>query len=233
MRNFRRLLKEKWPELKTYGSVDTGPVMERIWAVRAGLGYIGRNGCLITPRYGSWVFLASMVLDVEVDRYASDLATNQCGGCTLCMDSCPTEAIVSERVVDARRCLSYQTIENEAAIPERLRPTFDNLVFGCDICQQVCPLNTAPVNAGERFVPRAVASLGVRELAALEPEQFRELAQGTPLVRAGYDGLRRNSAYALGAMRDGGAKSLLERLANDPSETVAEAARWALTQLQG
>jgi epoxyqueuosine reductase len=232
-RNFRRLLKERWPDIKTYSSIDSGPVMERIWAVRAGLGYIGRNGCLITPQYGSWVFLGTMILDLEVDRYASEQLPDSCGDCTLCVDSCPTDAFTSERMVDARRCLSYQTIENEGDVPAALRHTFENLVFGCDICQQVCPLNQAPLPSGYRFAPRAVASLGVRELAALAPEQFKELTQGTPLVRAGYDGLRRNSAYALGAMRDAGSRSLLERLAQDPSPKVAEAARWALAQISG
>ncbi len=231
VRNFRRFLKERWPDIRTYSSVDSGPVMERVWAVRAGLGYIGRSGCLITPQYGSWVFLGAMALDLEVDAYASGPAPDQCGACTLCIDSCPTEAIVAERVVDARRCLSYQTIENEAEVPAPMRETFRNLVFGCDICQQVCPLNQAPVPGGQRFAPRAVASLGVRELAALTREQFTEFTQGTPLARAGYDGLRRNAAYALGAMRDVEARSILERLTADPNPVVVEAAHWALTRL--
>jgi len=231
IRGMRRLLKERWPEVETYASVDTGPFMERVWAARAGLGYVGRNGCLITPQFGSWVFLAVLVLDVDVDRYAIEPAPDQCGSCTLCIDSCPTGAFVADRVVDARRCLSYQTIENEGLVPEPFRPAFDNLIFGCDICQQVCPLNAAPVIGGERFAPRAVAQLGVREIAALDEVRFRELTQGTPLARAGFVGLRRNAVYALGVMRDLGARDLLVNLTGDPAEPVAEAAHWALAQL--
>lgn len=227
-RNFRRLLLERFPGLRTYSSVDAHPVMERVWAVRAGLGAVGKNGCLITEQFGSWVFLGTMIFDAEVDAYSTQVDVDPCGSCQRCMTACPTGAIVEERRIDARLCLSYQTIENEGHIPESIRPTMQNLVFGCDVCQTVCPLNAAPVLGGARFAPRAVAKLGVRELAALTPEQFAELTPGTPLARAKYDGLRRNAAYALGAMRDGGARDVLLRLALDPSEKVRVAATWAL-----
>lgn len=232
LRTLRRLLVGKWPELYAYNNVDTGPVMERVWAVRAGLGYVARNGCLITERYGSWVFLAVMVIDHEVDRYNDKVVADACGSCTLCVTSCPTDAIVADRTVDARLCLSYQTIENEGEVPAPLRPAFMNLVFGCDICQAVCPLNASPIVAdSHRFAPRAVASLGVRELADLSREQYDALTPGTPLARTGYDGLRRNAAYALGAMKDEGARETLARLSGDPSDVVRAAANWALEQL--
>ena len=236
LRTLRRTLRETFPGLDDYAAVDFGPVMERVWAVRAGLGFVGRNGMLITREFGSWVFLATMVLNAEVDRYADAGAIvttpDPCGSCSLCIDACPTDAILRDRRVDARLCLSYQTIENEGPVPEPLRPAFRNVVFGCDICQDVCPLNSTPVIArGERFVPRAVAQLGARELAAMTPEQYQALIPGTPLARAKYDGLRRNAAYALGAMRDAQARPVLQRLAADESAVVRDAARWALEQL--
>lgn len=237
VRALRRGLEARWPGLNDYASVDTGAVMERVWAVRAGLGVVGKNGCLITPEFGSWVFLSAFVIEREVDRYDSDdparRAWDACGSCTLCMDACPTSAIVSEQVVDARLCLSYQTIENPAPVPAELREAFEGRVFGCDVCQDVCPLNARPLQAVERFAPRAVAGLDLRAIAALTRESFAQLTPGTPLARAGYDGLRRNAAYALGAMRDGQARGILERLALDEGEspTVREAARWALERL--
>jgi epoxyqueuosine reductase len=231
IRAFRRGLRQRWPTLDDYASVDTGAVMERVWAVRAGLGVVGKNGCLITDRFGSWVFLAVMVLDAEVDRYDAPREVDVCGSCTLCISACPTSAIVSEGVVDARLCLSYQTIENAGPVPHALRGAFERRAFGCDICQDVCPLNAQPLQAPERFAPRAVAGLGVRELAALSSEDYAALTPGTPLARAGYDGLRRNAVYALGAMRDAGARPLLLRLSADPSPLVQEAANWALEQL--
>jgi len=234
LRALRRTLLEQHPGLPNFASVDTGPVMEKVWAARAGLGHVGKNGCLITEKYGSWVLLATMILTEEVDRYAGALPADRCGTCHLCIMSCPTDAIVEGRKVDARKCLSYQTIENEGDVPEPIRPAMAEWVFGCDVCQVVCPLNRHPVpTENARFAPRAVAELGARELAALTPERYQELVAGTPLGRAKYDGLRRNAAYALGAARDLGAAALLATLAEDPSERVRTAARWAMAQLGG
>lgn len=231
LRALRRAVRATFPGVADYGSVDTNPVMEKVWAARAGLGFVGKNACFITPQHGSWVLLATMILDRAVDRYADGPTPDVCGRCQLCLTACPTGALVDERLVDARLCLSYQTIENEAAVPEAVRPAYQQIAFGCDVCQDVCPLNMTPVLAGDRFAPRAVASLSVRDLAELTPERYAALTPGTPLARAGYDGLRRNAAYALGAVKDAGARPVLERLAADPSAVVAEAARWALERL--
>jgi len=232
IRAFRRGLSEAHPEVETYASVDTGPFMEKVWAARAGLGYVGRNACFITEPFGSYVVLAVLVMTAEVDVYASGPAVDRCGACNLCVNACPTGAISEAGAVDARLCLSYQTIENRAGtVPEALRPAMENIVFGCDICQDVCPLNVSVAEGGARFTPRAVAHLGVREIAALSPEDYGRLVPGTPLARAKYDGLRRNAAYALGAARDAGARAVLERLAADGEPRVAEAARWALSRL--
>lgn len=232
LRTLRRLLKAQWPLLKDTASVDANPVMEKVWAARAGLGYVGKNGCLITPQFGSWVVLATMTINADVDAYADGPETERCGRCTLCVTSCPTAAIVADAVVDARACLSYQTIENESPVPASLRAAMPNLIFGCDICQDVCPLNATPIRAQARFAPRAVASTTVKEFASMTRTQYETWTPGTPLVRAGYDGLRRNAAYALGAMKDHTARGVLEALSNDSSASVKEAAEWALRQLQ-
>lgn len=232
LRAFRRLLRAEHPDIETYGSVDHGPFMEKVWAARAGLGVIARNGCLVTPRFGSWVVLAVLLVDLEVDAYASGPAADRCGSCRLCVDACPTGALDGAGGVDSRACLSYQTIENEGPVPAAHREAMAPHVFGCDVCQDVCPLNAAPLPAhGDRFLPRAVAGLDARGLAALTPESYAQLVPGTALARAGYDGLRRNAAYALGAARDTTARPLLEVLAQDPSAVVSDAARWALARL--
>lgn len=231
LRTLRRLMREAFPAVRAYTSVDANPVMEKIWAVRAGLGTVGKNACLITPQFGSWVVLATMIIDAPIDATARVPEQDVCGRCTLCLTSCPTGAIVEERVVDSRSCLSYQTIENERPVPEALRLAMPNIVFGCDVCQDVCPLNATPVRAQARFEPRAVAKATVLELAAMTRTQWEQWAPGTPLVRAGYDGVRRNAAYALGAMRSVEARPLLEQLTRDEHPGVSEAARWALTQL--
>ncbi len=233
LKAYRKRLAEAWPGVNQYGSVDSGPLMEKVWAARAGLGYVGKNGCFITERYGSWVLLSALVLDVEVDAYAGGPAEDRCGHCRKCIMSCPTGALLGQGRVDARACLSYQTIENRhAEVPESFRVEMDNLIFGCDICQDVCPLNRHPVlTLNERFAPRAVAELGVMELAALTPEQYERLIPGTALGRAKYDGLRRNAVYALGAVKQAEARSLLVKLSEDPSEQVRHAAQWALRHL--
>jgi epoxyqueuosine reductase len=233
MKAFRKALKETYPEVGTYGSVDSGPLMEKVWAARAGLGYVGKNGCFITEPFGSWVLLATVILDAEVDAYADGPAADRCGHCRKCLISCPTGALMGNRQVDARACLSYQTIENrERDVPEPIRVAMNNLVFGCDICQDVCPLNRKPVFAEHpRFAPRAVAGLGVMELAGLTHEQYQRFIPGTALARAHYDGLRRNAIYALGAARDSNARQLLEKLSADSSDLVRSAAQWALLQL--
>ncbi len=231
LRTFRSSLRQVYRGVADYGSVDANPVMEKVWATRAGLGYVGKNGCLITPQFGSWVLLAAVVLDAPVDHYASQLQPDICGKCTICITSCPTGAIVAERTVDARACLSFQTIENEGSIPPQLAQEMTNLTFGCDICQTVCPLNSTPVLAHERFAPRAVAALTVEAMAQLTREQYQQLIPGTPLARAGFDGLRRNAAYALGAARDRHARPILEALTRDEAPQVREAAMWALGRL--
>ncbi len=231
MKALRKRLLPLAPALETYACVDTGVAMEKVWAARAGVGFIGKNGCLITRSHGSWVTLSVMYLDRAVDRY-DEPHPELCGACERCLVACPTKAFPSPGVVDARRCIAYQTIENGGLVPISLRPKLKGHLFGCDVCQDVCPFNHPDLPRGDpRQDPRPIGTMSPEEVAALSGEAFATLSSGTSLARAGYDGIRRNAIFALGAARVARARPLLERLAGDPSPTVGEAARWALAQL--
>lgn len=231
LRKLRRLLREIAPGIGDYAATDTGALMEKVWAMKAGLGWLGKNGLLLTREHGSHVVLAAMILDAEVDAYDAPVR-DLCGRCTACLDGCPTRAIVRPGVVDARLCLSYQTIENRELPPEETRAHTAGIAFGCDICQRVCPWTRRDHACDDaRFLPREIASLSVDALALLTPERFRELTQGTAVARAKYDGLRRNALFAMGAERHPRTREVATQLVADPSPLVAEAARWALAQL--
>jgi epoxyqueuosine reductase len=231
MKKLRRSLQELDPTIGTYACVDTGKAMEKVWAERAGLGWIGKNGLLINRELGSWVTLSVMFLDRAVDTYDQPHEF-LCGDCVRCLNGCPTGAFPSPGVVDSRRCLSYQSIENKGPVPEPLRRGFVARVFGCDICQDVCPFNRDDIPIGDRrFEPRALASFTPVQMAALGEEEFRTLSAGMAVVRAQYDGFRRNAILTLGAQRDQASRALLERLSADPSEVVSGAAAWALDRL--
>jgi epoxyqueuosine reductase len=239
MKALRKRLLALDPTLETYAAVDTGVAMEKVWAERAGLGWIGKNGCLINPKLGSWLTLSVMFVDRAVDAYDRP-HDRRCGACTLCLGACPTGAFAAPGVVDARRCIAYQSIENRAAVPEELRPAFRGRIFGCDVCQEVCPWNHRELPEGDaRFSPRPLAALTPAEVAALTPADFERLAAGMALARAQYDGLRRNALYAIGAASadgaraDPAARAVVERLAEDPTPAVADAARWARDRLDG
>jgi len=231
MRKLRRSLVAMDPSISIYACVDTGVAMEKVWAERAGLGWIGKNGLLINPQLGSWVTLSVMFFDRPVDVYDQPHEF-LCGDCVRCLNGCPTGAFSSPGVVDSRRCLAYQSIENRGDVPEPLRRGFVARVFGCDICQDVCPFNGDDIPVGDRrFEPRALAAYTAAQMAALGEEEFRTLAAGMALARAQYDGLRRNAVLMLGAQRDQESRALLERLCADASPLVAHAARWALERL--
>jgi epoxyqueuosine reductase len=234
MKALRKRLLALDPTVETYAAVDTGVAMEKVWAERAGLGWIGKNGCLINPKLGSWLTLSVMFIDRAVDAYDQP-HDRRCGACTLCLGACPTEAFASAGVVDARRCLSYQSIENRGDVPEELRPRFRDRLFGCDVCQEVCPWNARELPEGDpRFSPRPLATLTPTEIAALSPPDFERLAAGMALARAQYDGLRRNALYAIGGAGepvDRAARVVVERLCDDPSSVVADAARWARARI--
>jgi epoxyqueuosine reductase len=232
MKALRKRLLTLAPDVETYACVDTGVAMEKVWAARAGLGWIGKNGCLINPRWGSWLTLSVMFMDRDVDAYDEPLP-DSCGDCTRCLAACPTKAFPAPGIVDARRCLSYQTIENHGVVPEDLRPALRGRVFGCDVCQDVCPFNRGDLPEGDaRLAPRPLAALAPAALAALPPAALDRLAAGMALARAGADGLRRNALYAIGAARDRGARAVVDALAADESAVVRDAAAWARRRLR-
>jgi epoxyqueuosine reductase len=210
--------------------VDTAPLLERSYARAAGLGWIGKNTCLINQANGSWFFLGELLTSLEIAPGAPP--PDRCGSCTRCIDACPTAAIdPNGYALDARRCISYFTIELRGAIPEECRASMGGHVFGCDICQDVCPWNRrAPVTEDAAFAPREFAP-PLERLAAIDEEEFRAIFRGTPVTRARYSGFLRNVAAAMGARCREEFRAPLEKLAAATDPLVAEHARWALAQL--
>jgi epoxyqueuosine reductase len=172
--------------------VDTGPIQERVYAQHAGVGWIGKNSCVIHPQLGSWIFLAEIVCSLPLDPDVP--AFDQCGTCTLCLEACPTHALVAPGVLDATRCISYLTIEHRGAIPEAMAADVGTHVFGCDICQEVCPWNqTAPVSGDPHWQPRpAWDEPTVSRLSAMSGEDLGRALKGSAMSRAKREGLRRN-----------------------------------------
>lgn len=228
--------------------VDSGPVLERSWAQEAGLGFIGKNTCLIAPRQGSWTFLAVLLVPEEVSRFtfqvpggrgqgaeATDRCSCTCGACTRCLDVCPTGAFPAPYVLDARRCISYLTIELKGPTPHELRPRLGNWIFGCDLCQEVCPYN-------RRFArPARLAALAGRpemaaprllDLLALDEAGFRRRFRASPVVRAKRRGLLRNVCVALGNWGDPAAAPGLAEALHDPEPLVRGHAAWALGRIE-
>ena len=203
-------------------------MVERVFAAYAGVGWIGKNTCLINQHVGSWLFLGVILTSLEL---SPDLpAADRCGSCTRCLDACPTQAFVAPRELDATRCISYLTIEKRGAIPEELRPGVGNHVFGCDICQDVCPWNRkAPASPVAEFQPHLRRFHPALEwLANLSEVDFHAAFRGSPIRRAKRSGLRRNAVVAMGNSGERGFVPLLERLVRDPDPVVAEHAEWAL-----
>jgi epoxyqueuosine reductase len=216
--------------------VDTAPLLERSYARLAGLGWIGRNTCLINQQAGSWFFLGELLTSLEIAPDAP--APDRCGTCRRCIDACPTSAIVPsqaggpEYTVDSRLCISYFTIELRGSIPESSRAGMGAHVFGCDICQDVCPWNRrAPATPDSSLAPREFAP-SLERLAAVSEQEFRAMFRGSPVTRARYTGFLRNVAVAMGNSGLEALRAPLEKLAALPDPLIAEHARWALTRLR-
>jgi len=208
--------------------VDDGPMQDRAVAQRAGVGWFGKNTMLLTP-LGSWTFLGQVLTDLWVEP--SPPLRKTCGACTRCLPACPTGALPSPYVLDARRCIAYLTIEHRGPIPRDLRPLLGNWVFGCDLCQEVCPVNRrAPTTRVPDFAPRN-AYLDLAEVLALDEEGFRARFQGSPIRRARLEGLKRNACVVLGNLGNPQAVPLLTRALQDPSPLVRGHAGWALGRI--
>ncbi|MCS7010702.1 MAG: tRNA epoxyqueuosine(34) reductase QueG [Anaerolineales bacterium] len=211
---------------------DTGPLLERELAQRAGLGWIGKNTCLIHPRLGSYFFLGELLLGLELEPDVP-FPYDYCGTCTRCIQACPTGCILPDRTLDARRCISYLTIENKGDIPPALRPLLGQWVFGCDICQIVCPWNrrSLPPPVPE-FAPRpGIPTPDLLEAALLTPEAFNRIFRDSAVQRARRRGYLRNVLVALGNSRNPKARPVLEQFACEQDELLAQHARWALEQM--
>jgi epoxyqueuosine reductase len=228
---------EAGPDYEERAYVDTGPVQERVYARHAGLGWIGKNTCVINESLGSWIFLSVIItsLALECDTPALD----QCGTCARCIDACPTGALVEPYVLDATRCISYLTIELKGPIPERQRDDVGSHAYGCDICQEVCPWNLTPatgVSADPAWLPRAALDAPrLLDLWRRSDDELREALKGSAMKRAGVTRLRRNLAVAIGNGGDEDAASPLES-ADEPAchdPLVAAHVRWAVARLRG
>ena len=231
--------------------VDTGPVLERGWAARAGLGFLGKNGMLISRRHGNWLFLAGILTRIEIEPDApvrkkplppkeTEPAGLLCGKCTRCSDACPTQAIPRPGVVDARRCISYHTIENKGIIPRGLRAGIGDHVYGCDVCLEVCPWNRFAQAAHSVLLvaKKEIAGLGLGELLELTPARFAEVFRGTAIKRVKLAGLLRNACVVAGnvAAGQGGRCEYLPallKLAGHESAIVRAHAVWAVRRITG
>jgi len=221
--------------------VDTGPLIERVYAKYAGIGWIGKNTCIINQQLGSWLFLGVILTsldftkdDLTEDDLIADLpAPDRCGTCTRCITACPTQAIVAPGELDARLCISYLTIEKRGEIPDNLRSGMGRHVFGCDICQDVCPWNRkAPATSAAEFEAReGLVNPALDWLAEMQQEEFRAVFRGSPIRRTKLSGLRRNAVIAMGNSGDKKFVPTLKKLCEDPDPVVAEHARWAVERI--
>ncbi len=249
LNDLEALLKERFAgPFTSRAYADTGPVAERVLAKHAGLGWLGKNTLLLNEKHGSWFFLGVILTSLELapSLEAGEMApADLCGNCRQCLDACPTGALVEPYVMDARRCISYLTIELRGDIPEEFRAPMGWQVYGCDICQDVCPYNrAAPVSGLKEFQPRADDAERsfymprLEWLAGLKEEEFRKFFRGSAMKRAKWQGAVRNACNALGnaglqrsKAGDRGAIAVLERLAGSKDQVIAVSAQWALRRI--
>ena len=230
-RSFPQVSTHPANNIQTRCYVDTGPLVERVYAKYAGVGWIGKNTCILNQKLGSWLFLGVILTSLELEP---DLpAPDRCGSCTRCIEACPTDALVAPYQLDSNKCISYLTIETRAAIPEEMRQGMGRHVFGCDICQDVCPWNRkAPATEVDEFQPRpGLVNPALDWLAEMNAQQFQEAFRGSPLKRARLSGIRRNAVIAMGNSGNQRFRETLQKLAADSDPVLADTAVWALGQL--
>ncbi len=210
---------------------DTGPILERDFATQAGLGWIGKNTCLIHPRLGSYFLLGTVFLEAELDP-DPPFSTDHCGTCRRCIEACPTGCILPDRTIDANRCISYLTIENKGPVPAELRQQVGEWIFGCDICQTVCPWNSRPPSSPAAELSSSPPQIRLIDELSLTAQEFNRKFRGTPLTRARRRGYLRNVCMALGNRADPTTiPALAQTLANDSEPLVRGHAAWALGQI--
>ncbi len=237
LKGLRERLAGEFGEFEARCYVDTGPLVERVYAQYAGLGWIGKNTCLLHQELGSWLFLGVILTSLEVPKGEAALpAADRCGSCTRCIDACPTGALVAPRQMDASRCISYLTIEHRGEIPEQLREGIGRQVFGCDICQDVCPWNgrrRAPVGRDPELETRGeLVNPALGWLAEMDESTFGQWFFGSPVKRAKFHGFRRNLAIAMGNSGDRKYVTRLRAWEETGDDEVAAASRWALAQME-
>jgi epoxyqueuosine reductase len=233
--NLRDRLAEDMGSFESRCFVDTGPVVERVYARYAGIGWVGKNTCILNQQLGSWLFLGVIVTSLELREDQLTLpAADRCGSCTRCIDACPTSALTAPRQMDATRCIAYLTIEKRGEIPEELREGMGRQVFGCDICQDVCPWNRrAPASADPDLAPRKpLVNPALDWLAQMDEAEFGRWFNGSPVRRAKWGGLRRNLAIAMGNSGQQRFLPILGQWSADTDPVVADAARWAIQSLR-
>lgn len=234
LRRVEAALRERYScETKCY--VDTGPLVERVAAAKAGIGWVGKNACILNQRLGSWLLLGVIVTSLEIAEENAFEVADRCGSCTRCIDACPTGALVAPHQMDASRCISYLTIEKKGVIAEEFREAMGRQVFGCDICQDVCPWNRrAPIAAKEGMLARQeLVNPALEWLAAMDSAGFRQWFKGSPLERTRKKRLHRNVAIAMGNSGDARFVPQLEAWSAGEDEVLAESAQWALARIQG
>lgn len=222
-------------ECETKCYVDTGPLVERAAAAKAGVGWIGKNACVLNQELGSWLLLGVIVTSLELaEGEALEVAADRCGSCTRCIDACPTGALVAPREMDASRCIAYLTIEKKGSIAEEFREAIGRQVFGCDICQDVCPWNRrAPVAAKQGMLTRPeMVNPALEWLAGMDAAEFRRWFKGSPVERTRKKRLHRNVAIAMGNSGEARFAPQLEAWTAGEDQVLAESARWALDRIR-
>ena len=232
----QQLAGERGMSVETRSYVDTGPILERVYARHAGIGWIGKNTCIIHPKMGSWLFLGVILTSLELP--ADSATPDRCGSCTRCIDACPTNAIVAPGKLDARLCIAYLTIEKRGTVPEELRSAMGHHIFGCDICQDVCPWNNKAGNVPPTSLPEfqpqeQLYHPDLHWLAQLDEESYRRVFRGSPVKRTKYAGLKRNAAIAMGNSGNKEFVKDLEKMSEEGDAVLAEHAAWARKKLEG